>query len=91
MKNYHFQVKQKILGLFHKAISQSGAALNTWATVTNPKQYAYKLCKSLGKEIYDPKEIVEFLRTIDSSKLAEKQEEIRTKEVTFFLDLCANL
>lgn len=33
--------------------------------------------------MYDPKEIVEFLRTIDFLELAKKQEEIRTKEVGF--------
>ncbi|XP_003427743.2 esterase B1 [Nasonia vitripennis] len=66
--------------LFHKAISQSGVALNTWASTPSPKQYAYKLCKSLGREIHDSQEIIEFLRSIDCLELAKVSEKIRTKE-----------
>ena len=66
----------------HKAILQSGAALCTWATVPkSPKKYAYTLCKLLGRELYDHKEIVEFFRTIDSIELAKMQEKMRTLEV----------
>lgn len=58
-----------------------------WATVQNPKNYAHKLCRSLGREIFNPKEIVEFLRTVDCLELVKKQEEIRTKEVLLFFTL----
>lgn len=69
-------------GLFHKAICQSGVALNPWAQVFDPKKYAYKICELLGKNITDHKEIVQFLRTIHASKLIEAQEGVLTKEVS---------
>uniref|UniRef100_A0ABD2X6V0 Carboxylic ester hydrolase n=1 Tax=Trichogramma kaykai TaxID=54128 RepID=A0ABD2X6V0_9HYME len=64
-------------GLFHKAISQSGVVLNPWAAVPeNPKNYAYKLCKMLGKETKNSKEIVEFLRTIPYTELMIAQQKM---------------
>lgn len=37
-------------GLFHRAISESGSALNPWALAENPKERAFRLGKVLGFE-----------------------------------------
>lgn len=58
-------------GLFHKAIAQSGVAINPWAIITRePSKYAYELAAKLGEESTDPKTVLEFLRTVDAQKLA---------------------
>ncbi|XP_023246841.1 esterase FE4-like [Copidosoma floridanum] len=62
-------------GLFHKAISQSGVACNSWACSAT-KYSSYKLCEVLGNNSKDPKVLVEFLRTIDCQKLVEAQQVI---------------
>lgn len=35
-------------GLFHRAISESGSALNPWALAEDPKERAFKLGRVLG-------------------------------------------
>lgn len=37
-------------GLFHRAISESGSALNPWALAENPKERAFRLGRVLGFE-----------------------------------------
>lgn len=69
-------------GLFHKAISQSGVAINPWASVLgDPKEIVNKICKRLGKDTTDPDEIVKFLQTVDALKLIELQKEFGFPEV----------
>ncbi|XP_043268660.1 juvenile hormone esterase-like isoform X2 [Venturia canescens] len=64
-------------GLFHKAISQSGVAVNPWAGMeTSPKFYARKLAQALGKEMTDSKILVEFLRSLDAKILVEMDRKI---------------
>ncbi|KAJ8687538.1 hypothetical protein QAD02_023332 [Eretmocerus hayati] len=67
-------------GLFHKAASQSGSALNPWASTPHPRQFAFRICKLLGKETEDPWEVVEFLRSIHPLDLAKMQEKMRTNQ-----------
>ncbi|XP_015605144.1 esterase FE4 isoform X2 [Cephus cinctus] len=68
-------------GLFHKAISQSGVAVNPWAKVwANPDEFAYRLSDSLGRKSFDPVTVVEFLRTVDSHKLVKAQQKLLTPE-----------
>lgn len=69
-------------GLFHRAISQSGCMLNPWAKIHgDPKFAIYELCELLGKKTKDPKEIVQFLRTIDTMKLIEAQGKVMFESV----------
>lgn len=71
-----------LAGLFHRAISQSGVAVNTWASMPpNPKQYAYKLCSAMGKDLQDSRAVLNFLRKVNCLALIEAQEKIRTSEV----------
>ena len=60
---------------------QSGVAINPWAYVNNPKKYALRIAALLGCESEDPKKVVDFLRTIEVTKLLQAQESFLTKEV----------
>lgn len=70
-------------GLFHKAIAQSGVAINPWAILTKePSKYAYDLAAKLGKESTDPKTVLEFLRTVDAQKLAFTETQLLQSKVS---------
>ncbi|XP_012215172.1 juvenile hormone esterase-like [Linepithema humile] len=65
-------------GLFHKAISQSGAATNPWAfTEREPPSTnkGFQLAEKLGKATTDAKVAYEFLKKIDVKKLIQTQEQ----------------
>ncbi|XP_046628343.1 esterase E4-like [Neodiprion virginianus] len=67
-------------GLFHKAIMQSGALLAHWAHISEPLKMAHRYIAAFGKDITDPNEIVEYLRTVPVRKLIEIQEKMSTPE-----------
>ncbi|XP_012282463.1 esterase B1 [Orussus abietinus] len=68
-------------GLFHKAICQSGVALNPWACgPREPRRSAQEIAAILGEVSTDPRVIVEFLRTVDAKTLVEAQEKMTTPE-----------
>ncbi|KAK2584313.1 hypothetical protein KPH14_006704 [Odynerus spinipes] len=67
-------------GLFHKAISQSGVSINPWASIEEPRRFGYQLAANLGFKSFDPKAIVDFLRTVDAKKLVEQQGRLRTPD-----------
>lgn len=72
------------LGLFHKAIYQSGTATCPWAIGLSTPENCFKLASILGfEDSKDPKEVVEFLRTIPASQLIEAQFKILTLSVCF--------
>lgn len=71
-------------GLFHKAIMESGTIFSG-RLLKDPKIYAHRLCEILGNGTKDPESIVKFLRSIDSHKLIEAQNKLKTKEVTCFV------
>ena len=57
-------------------------ALCPWASVPgDPKKYVYEMCELLGKRTTDAKEIVKFLRTVDTKKLLEVQGKIGLENV----------
>lgn len=58
----------KNLGLFHRAISQSGTAACTWAYNGHPEETAMRLADKLGCK-GSKKEIVECLVKIDAVDL----------------------
>ncbi|XP_048515847.1 esterase FE4-like [Athalia rosae] len=72
-------------GLFHKGIVQSGAVLNPWANIEETVSHARRLVSMLGKDSTDPKEIVEFLRTVPLSELVTAQQRMLTVEDKHFL------
>jgi len=56
-------------GLFHKAISQSGSAINSWAYETNPEKVTHQLAKDLNITFTDNADLVAQLRKIEPSIL----------------------
>ncbi|XP_014204883.2 esterase FE4-like [Copidosoma floridanum] len=70
-------------GLFHKAISQSAVAFSPICFVKNGRKNATELCTLLGKSLSDPKKILEYLKTVDSNKLRDAQEQLRLSKITF--------
>ncbi|XP_049789550.1 esterase FE4-like isoform X1 [Schistocerca nitens] len=57
-------------GLFHKAIAESGAALNPWAFARNTRDRAYRLAQSFGYSgANNTTDIVQFLLTVDAYQL----------------------
>lgn len=81
-----------MLGLFHKAISQSGVAANPWAFnewTNKAENKGFQLAEHLGEATSDPKIACEFLKTIDAGKLRKAEQKILTAEVsvlTFYYD-----
>ncbi|XP_036324354.1 esterase B1 isoform X3 [Rhagoletis pomonella] len=59
-------------GLFQRAISQSGSALNPWAMAESSSERAFRLAANLGYVgANDTAEILEFLRRVPAMKLVE--------------------
>lgn len=63
-----------IAGLFHKAIMESGSALNYWSRGT---RYAKKLAQLLDIESENEEEILKLLRELPARKIIEAQEKIK--------------
>ncbi|XP_012256600.2 esterase FE4-like [Athalia rosae] len=72
-------------GLFHKGIVESGVVLNPWANIEETISHTHRLVSILGKDLTDPKEIVEFLRTVPHSELVIAQQKMLTEEDKHFL------
>ncbi|XP_032312060.1 juvenile hormone esterase isoform X1 [Drosophila ananassae] len=59
-------------GLFHRAISQSGSALNPWSMAASSSQRAARLAANLGYVgANKTEEILDFLRRVPAMKLVE--------------------
>lgn len=82
-----------LLGLFHKAISQSGVVSNPWAHTCSNKQHGFALAKAFGKECSTPTEAIECLRTIPPLDLVAMYENINKMVSLLFtiLKLSANI
>ncbi|XP_020709905.2 esterase E4-like isoform X2 [Athalia rosae] len=77
----HYQILSPLSkGLFHKAIMQSGNALDHWATATKPADTLRRYIAALGKETSDPQEIVEFLRGLSIEELMKAQQDLIVPE-----------
>lgn len=51
-------------GLFSKAISQSGSALNPWAYQTHPEKVAHQLAKDMNLTFTDNADLIRQLRQV---------------------------
>ncbi|CAL1681890.1 unnamed protein product [Lasius platythorax] len=67
-------------GLFNKAILQSGMATCFWALTENAEVNAFKLASILGNDSKDPKEVVDFLKTISAAEIVNAQYKVLTPE-----------
>lgn len=56
-------------GLFQKAISQSGSALNPWAYQTHPEQVAHQLAKDMNITFTDNADLIRQLRLVRPSDM----------------------
>nr|CAD7574328.1 unnamed protein product [Timema californicum] len=75
-----------IIRLFHRAIAQSGSALNPWAFTKSSRDPAFRLGKQLGCATDDARELVSFLRSVPSSSIIKAQDNvISAKEISFGL------
>lgn len=75
------------LGLFQKAIMQSGCMFNSWAFTEKHREAASKLAKNLGCVKDDPKEVVQFLLSvpaIDIVKLTKIEVVMHKVEKIFY-------
>ena len=71
-----------VVGLFHKAIAQSGVAINPWSSMPkDSRKKAYRLCSLLGNKTEDNQEVFSFLKTVDVQQLIEAQNNILTNRV----------
>lgn len=70
-----------LIGLFAKAIAQSGTALNNWAFTESHLDRAFKLGEALGFYTDDKQALLEFFYKTPPLMFAEKQDSIMTHEV----------
>ncbi|GLG95966.1 Carboxylic ester hydrolase [Gryllus bimaculatus] len=63
-------------GLFHKAIAQSGSALNHYAYTFLSKSRSFAVGQRLGLKTKDEKELFSFLQNVDLEKLVKEAENI---------------
>lgn len=63
-------------GLFHKAISQSGSALNPRSLQRNPRKVAFALGHVLGFQTEDDRKLLGFLKKVPAKVIVEMEEEV---------------
>lgn len=71
----------KIIGLFHRAICQSGTALHWWALTNKTQDRAFSLGKALGCSTNNPDELLEFLQKAPAEDIVEAITKVQTQEV----------
>ena len=72
-----------VTGLFHRAIAQSGSALNPWAfdDPQTARRKAFRFAETLGCTTTDSYEMLEFLMGVPARRLVEAMELSMTEEV----------
>nr|CAD7433392.1 unnamed protein product [Timema monikensis] len=63
-------------GLFHRAIAQSGSALNPWAFTKSSRDQAFRLGELLGCATDNARELVSFLRSVPASSIIKAQDDV---------------
>ncbi|KAJ8897937.1 hypothetical protein PR048_003295 [Dryococelus australis] len=77
----HHQVLSPLSqGLFHRAISESGAAMNPSAFFKSTRDRAFRLGKFLGLETTNSQHLVDFFRNFTADKLVASQNKGLTEE-----------
>ncbi|CAG2057421.1 unnamed protein product [Timema podura] len=62
--------------LFHRAIAQSGSALNPWAFTRSSRDQAFKLGELLGCATDNGRELVSFLRSVPANSIIKAQNDV---------------
>ncbi|KAJ8875859.1 hypothetical protein PR048_023762 [Dryococelus australis] len=77
----HFHVLSPLSkGLFLRAISESGSAMNPWAFVKNTNDRAYRLSYILGKEAHSAAACVQNLRAASANELKSAINKVLTAD-----------
>lgn len=64
------------VGLFSKAIAQSGTPLNSWALYPNPKKQSQRFAAKFGCPVENSKEMIVCLKKIDAIEFVEAHREM---------------
>ncbi|XP_046676963.1 cholinesterase 2-like [Homalodisca vitripennis] len=85
-------------GLFHKAVSRSGTALDPWALQDNSRGNALKLAKKLGCSFENQNEVLRFLQyapaddiVAATTKIMSEDKEMVTKKVSLVFLPCVEI
>uniref|UniRef100_A0A1B6HF99 Carboxylic ester hydrolase n=2 Tax=Homalodisca liturata TaxID=320908 RepID=A0A1B6HF99_9HEMI len=85
-------------GLFHKAVSRSGTALDPWALQDNSRGNALKLAKKLGCSSENQNEVLRFLQytpaddiVAATTKIMSEDKEMVTKKVSLVFLPCVEI
>lgn len=65
---------------------QSGNMFNSWVLKENPKEAAFRLAKLLGCEKEDPKDIVDYLKSVPATDLV-KHSKLEVCNTKLFLNV----
>lgn len=81
-----------VLGLYQKAIAQSGCALCNFSFTVKHKERAFALGKLLGFETDNEKELLNYFLTVPAVEFAKHQDEVMTmmaSTITYYKNLCS--
>jgi len=67
------------IGLFHRAISQSGCVLNSWLYARYPKQQAQSLAKKVNCPTQSSQEMVKCLKNVNAKDIVSTHREMRVQ------------
>nr|CAD7449925.1 unnamed protein product [Timema bartmani] len=77
----HYQVLSPLsTGLFHRAISESGSALNPWAYANHTQERAFRMGSYMGHDTVDTQDLLDFLRTLAQNDLVRAVSHALTDE-----------
>jgi carboxylesterase type B len=71
----------KIVGLYHRAISQTGTAFHWWGFTNAGRDRAFRLGKALGCNTNNTDELLEFLQNVQAKDIVEAIQKVPSKEV----------
>jgi carboxylesterase type B len=71
----------KLVGLFHRAISQTGTAFHWWGFTSAGRDRSFRLGQALGCNTNNPDELLEFLQNAQPKDIVEAMQKVASKEV----------
>jgi carboxylesterase type B len=69
------------IGLFHRAISQSGNVLNAWLYSRYPKQQAKALAEKVSCPTESSQEMVKCLKNVNAKDIVSTHREMRVRDI----------
>lgn len=68
---HYLMLSPMAMGLFHRAICESGTALNTWARTDDGRERAFSLGRALGMHTNDSVQLLDYLRSVSPKDLVD--------------------